>query len=213
MNDEETVALIAGGHTFGKTHGAADPEQFVGPEPEAAPLEAQGLGWLSSYKSGKGEDAITSGLEVTWTSTPTKWTQQLLLESLRLRLGADQISGRSAPVATQARGRSRQRSGPVAGLAASRPDHADQRHRPARRSRIRKDLTPLLRGPRRVRRRLRARLVQADPPRHGPGQPLSRSGGSRRVPDLAGPAARADSAAAVRRRDSTSSSARSPLQA
>jgi catalase-peroxidase len=74
MNDEETVALIAGGHTFGKTHGAADPEQYVGPEPEAAPLEAQGLGWLSTYKSGKGEDAITSGLEVTWTSTPTRWS-------------------------------------------------------------------------------------------------------------------------------------------
>ncbi len=73
MNDEETVALIAGGHTFGKTHGAADPDAHVGPEPEAAPLEAQGLGWLSDYKSGVGEDAITSGLEVTWTATPTQW--------------------------------------------------------------------------------------------------------------------------------------------
>ena len=74
MNDEETVALIAGGHTFGKTHGAADPDAYVGPEPEAAPLEAQGLGWLSSYQSGKGEDAITSGLEVTWTTTPAQWS-------------------------------------------------------------------------------------------------------------------------------------------
>jgi catalase-peroxidase len=73
MNDEETVALIAGGHTFGKTHGAADPDQFVGPEPEAAPLEEQGLGWKQTYRSGKGEDAITSGLEVTWTSSPTRW--------------------------------------------------------------------------------------------------------------------------------------------
>ena len=73
MNDEETVALIAGGHTFGKTHGAADPEEYVGPEPEGAPLEAQGLGWINSYASGKGKDAITSGLEVTWTSTPTRW--------------------------------------------------------------------------------------------------------------------------------------------
>jgi catalase-peroxidase len=73
MNDEETVALIAGGHTFGKTHGAADPDQYVGPEPEGAALEEQGLGWKNTFGSGKGRDAITSGLEVTWTATPTKW--------------------------------------------------------------------------------------------------------------------------------------------
>ena len=76
MNDEETVALIAGGHTFGKTHGAADPEEFVGPEPEAAPIETGGLGWLSKYGSGVGKDAITSGLEVTWTDRPTEWTNR-----------------------------------------------------------------------------------------------------------------------------------------
>jgi catalase-peroxidase len=73
MNDEETVALIAGGHTFGKTHGAADPLEYVGPEPEGAPLEEQGLGWRQKFGSGKGKDAITSGLEVTWTQTPTRW--------------------------------------------------------------------------------------------------------------------------------------------
>ena len=73
MNDEETVALIAGGHTFGKTHGAGDAD-LVGPEPEGAPLEEQGLGWKSAYASGKGADAITSGLEVTWTTTPTRWS-------------------------------------------------------------------------------------------------------------------------------------------
>ena len=72
MNDEETVALIAGGHTFGKTHGAG-PEDAVGPDPEAAPLEQQGLGWKSTHGTGKGADAITSGLEVTWTDTPVTW--------------------------------------------------------------------------------------------------------------------------------------------
>jgi catalase-peroxidase len=73
MNDEETVALIAGGHTFGKTHGAADPDKYLGPEPEGAPIEEQGLGWKSSYGTGRGADAISSGLEGSWTPTPTKW--------------------------------------------------------------------------------------------------------------------------------------------
>jgi catalase-peroxidase len=77
MNDEETVALIAGGHTFGKTHGAG-PAENVGPDPEAAPLEQQGLGWKSSFGAGKGGDAITSGIEVTWTPTPITWDNSFL---------------------------------------------------------------------------------------------------------------------------------------
>jgi len=74
MNDEETVALIAGGHSFGKTHGAADPERYVGREPEGAPLEEQGLGWKNTFGTGHGDDTISSGLEGVWTTTPTKWS-------------------------------------------------------------------------------------------------------------------------------------------
>ena len=78
MNDEETAALIAGGHTFGKTHGAAQPDDCVGPDPEAAPIELQGLGWISSCGSGKGIDSITSGLEGAWTVSPAQWTHNFL---------------------------------------------------------------------------------------------------------------------------------------
>ncbi len=73
MNDEETVALTAGGHTFGKSHGAADPDSYVGPEPEGAPMEEMGLGWKNSYETGKGEHTITSGIEGAWTANPTQW--------------------------------------------------------------------------------------------------------------------------------------------
>ncbi len=78
MDDEETVALIVGGHTFGKTHGAADPDKYVGPEPEAAPLEEQGLGWHNSFGAGNGTATITSGLEGAWTNTPVKWDNSFL---------------------------------------------------------------------------------------------------------------------------------------
>ena len=78
MNDEETVALIAGGHTFGKCHGAADPSKYVGPQPEGASIEDQGLGWINTYGSGNGDDTISSGLEGAWTPTPAKWDNSYL---------------------------------------------------------------------------------------------------------------------------------------
>ena len=103
MNDEETVALIAGGHTFGKTHGAANDKEYVGPEPEGAPIEQQGLGWKNRFGTGKGDDATTSNLEVVWSKTPTKWSNNFFAEPVRLRMGADQKPGRRLSVAGEER--------------------------------------------------------------------------------------------------------------
>lgn len=103
MNDEETVVLIAGGHAFGKCHGAG-PQSYLGPEPEAAPIEQQGLGWKNSFGTGKGPDTITSGIEVTWTSTPSKWGIQFLYNLFRYEWelvkspgGANQWVAKDAP--------------------------------------------------------------------------------------------------------------------
>ncbi|MFA7416766.1 MAG: catalase/peroxidase HPI [Rhizobium sp.] len=103
MNDEEIVALIAGGHTFGKAHGAA-PESHKGPEPEGAPIEAQGLGWISDYGSGHGKDTISSGLEVTWTTTPARWSNDFFSilfkyewEMVKSPAGAKQWVAKNAP--------------------------------------------------------------------------------------------------------------------
>lgn len=97
MNDEETVALIAGGHTFGKAHGAADPNQYVGPEPEAAPTEEQGFGWKNTYGTGNAGDTITSGLEGAWTTDPAKWDNNFF-ENL---FGYDWVQSKSPAGATQ----------------------------------------------------------------------------------------------------------------
>jgi catalase-peroxidase len=97
MNDEETVALIAGGHTFGKAHGAADPDKYLGPEPEAAPTEEQGLGWKNSFGTGNAGDTITSGLEGAWTTDPTKWDNNYF-ENL---FGYDWVKSKSPAGATQ----------------------------------------------------------------------------------------------------------------
>ena len=168
MNDEETVALIAGGHTFGKTHGAADPDEYVGPEPEGAPLEEQGLGWRNSFGTGKGADAITSGLEVTWTTTPTQWGNDFFdnlfgyeWELTKSPAGAHQWQPKDGAGAGTV-------PGPDDGLGQAPPDDADHRPVAALRPGLRADLAPLPREPGGVRRRVRPRLVQADPPRHGP---------------------------------------------
>ena len=158
MNDEETVALIAGGHTFGKTHGAA-PADYLGPEPEAAPIEQQGLGWKNSFGSGKGRDTITSGLEVTWSQTPTRWSNYFFenlfgyeWELTESPAGAKQWVAKDAENVIP---------DPETGELTRKPTMLTSdlalRFDPA----LRADLAPLPRAPGRARRRLRARLVQA----------------------------------------------------
>ena len=183
MNDEETVALIAGGHTFGKTHGAGDAD-LVGPEPEGAPLEEQGLGWKSAYGSGKGADAITSGLEVTWTTTPTRWSNDFFKilfgyewELSKSPAGANQWVAKDAEAIIP---------GPAADSPEAQADDADQRPRAALRPGVREDLAPVPGEPRRVRAGLRQGLVQAAAPRHGSGRALPRPVGPRAAA-VAGP--------------------------
>ena len=161
MNDEETVALIAGGHTFGKTHGAA-PATNVGVEPEADDLEVQGLGWANKFGTGKGADTITSGLEVTWTTTPTKWGNNFFWnlfgyewELTKSPAGAHQWVAKGAGATIpHAFDKSKK----------LRADDADDGSVAAPRSGVRKDLTALYGEPGSVRRRIRSRLVQADAP-------------------------------------------------
>jgi catalase-peroxidase len=173
MNDEETVALIAGGHTFGKTHGAGKPASASAPSPKPRPIEQQGLGWKNSCGTGNAGDTITSGLEGAWTRDADPWTT-VLRQPVRLRVGADQEPGRRQAV--EAEGRRRRRHVPDAHDPAS--SHAPMmfttdlalKFDPA----YREISQALPREPGGVRRRLRQGLVQADPPRHGPARALSR---------------------------------------
>ncbi len=194
MNDEETVALVAGGHTFGKGHGAGD-AAHVGPEPEAAPIEEQGLGWKSSYGSGKAGDAITSGIEGAWKPNPTTWDMGYLRRAVQVRVGAGQEPGRRAPVAGQGRGRRGHGRRRVRPVQEAPPDDDHGRPLAAVRPDLRADLAALPGEPRGVRGRVRPGVVQADAPRHGPALALPGPGGPGRGADLAGPGARGRSRA------------------
>ena len=170
MNDEETVALIAGGHTFGKTHGAA-PESHKGPEPEGAGLEAQGLGWISNYGTGSGADAVGSGIEVTWTQTPAQWSN-FFFENL---FKYEWVQTRSPGGAIQWEAKDAEAVIPDAHdpVEEAQADHADHRPVAARRPGLREDFAPLPGEPAGFRRGVRPRLVQADPSRSGPARALS----------------------------------------
>ncbi|MEZ5828289.1 MAG: peroxidase family protein [Hyphomicrobiales bacterium] len=174
MNDYETVALTAGGHTFGKTHGAGPTDQ-IGPEPEAAPMET-GLRLAPTWKSGKGRDAITSGLEGAWTPNPTKWD----MGYFDVLFGYEWELGQSPAGAWQWHPKNLKEEDmapdPRGSLKAHADHDVDRRHGDAHGSGLREDLASLPCQPGRVRRCLRARVVQADPPRHGSEVALPRLG-------------------------------------
>ncbi len=187
MNSEETVALIAGGHTFGKTHGAGDPS-LVGPEPEGCPVHAGGLGWRNEFGKGKAEDTITSGPRGRVDADADAVGQQLLGHAARLGVGAHRVPRRREAVAAD-----RPRVGDRAGRAPSRrhapADDVDRRHGAGPRPGVPRDLRALPGQPGGVLRRVRQGLVQAAAPRPRPDRALRRPVGACRAGDLAGPGA------------------------
>ncbi len=186
MNDEETVALVAGGHTFGKCHGAG-PASHVGPEPEGAGIEEQGLGWKSSFGSGKGGDTISSGIEGAWKPNPTKWDMGYLKvlfkyewELVKSPAGANQWLAKDVAeedMVVDAHDPSKKRRPMM--TTADLSLRFDPIYEPIARR--------YLAEPQAIRGRLRPGVVQADPPRHGPALALSRSGGPGGGTHLAGP--------------------------
>ncbi len=184
MNDEETVALIAGGHSFGKTHGAG-PASHVGTEPEGSDIADMGCGWKSTFGTGKGADSITSGLEVTWTKTPTKFSNDFFdhlfgfeWELTRSPAGAHQWQAKGgSETIPDAFDKNKRRL----------PRHADHRLVAAPGSGLREDLAPLPQESEGIRRRLRARLVQAHASRHGSACAVPRPRSAEGRTDLAGP--------------------------
>ena len=209
MNDEETVALIAGGHTFGKTHGAADPNRYVGREPEAAPLAEQGLGWKNTFGSGHGAATITSGLEGAWTPTPTTWDNSYFETLFDYEWDLTKSpAGAWQWVPTD----------PAAASTVPDPEDPSKRHAPVMLTtdlalRMDPAYEPIsrrfLREPAGVRRRVRPGVVQADPPRHGAEGPLPRPGGPHRGASSGRTRSRRSPPAGRRRRRSPPSRPRS----
>ncbi len=185
MNDEETVALTVGGHTFGKMHGNG-PAEAVGVEPEGAGLAEQGFGWINSNETGLGQFTVTSGLEGAWTPTPTQWDNKYL-DTIFAHEWELVMSPAGAQQWQPARGQGRLH-GPAgrARRAGDQADDVDRRHGDDHRPGVPGDLQALPREPRSARRRVRPGLVQVAAPRHGPGEPLRRPAGSRRGARVAG---------------------------
>jgi len=189
MNDKETVALIAGGHTFGKVHGA-DSGDNLGPDPEDAPIDLQGLGWDNEHGEGNGPDTITSGIEGPWNATPTVWDLSYVNNLLSYEWEAEKGPGGAWQWTTkndELDDAAPRRAGPLGQR--GRDDAHDGRGAETRR-RLPSGLRGVPRRPRRVPGVVREGVVQAHPPRHGPAGAVPRPRGSRGDDALAGPAPR-----------------------